>query len=65
MEQHLKELVGQDVMVYSNLPGSSARDKGTLEGCDALWLRLRKDSGEMLYFCLYNVRLVAPVKPRV
>jgi hypothetical protein len=57
----LRELVGRKVTVFSLQGGGSERqDVGMLEAMDATWLRLRKGETEVMYFSLYQVRLIKP-----
>lgn len=56
----MDDLIGKKVVVFSDSANGERQDIGTLEASDQLWLRLRKAGNEMMYFCLYNVRLVKP-----
>ena len=58
MNQALGDLIGKNVKVTS--VGASGRfvDGGILESYDHPWLRLRKSTGEILCFAVYNIRLV-------
>ena len=56
----MEELIGKKVVVYSDSANGERQDIGVLESADQLWLKLRKAANELMYFCLYNVRLVKP-----
>lgn len=56
------ELLERRVEVRSQAGNAEGTDRGTLEACDAQWLRLRKENGELLYFPIVNVRLVKPIQ---
>jgi hypothetical protein len=57
--QLLNDLVGRKVTIFSVQGQGERQDVGTLEAADNLWLRLRKGD-EVMYFCLYHVRLIKP-----
>ena len=59
MNTLIQELLERRVEVRSG--STEGRDSGTLEACDERWIKLRKDSGELLYFPIANVRLVKPL----
>lgn len=58
MDSVIRELLKTRVAVYTVSGNTSYTDEGVLEAYDGAWLKLRKDSGEALYFSLHNVRLL-------
>ena len=54
----LQEQVGKKVSVYSNQPGAERQDVGILESVDDTWVKIRKSETEIIYFCVYQIRLV-------
>ncbi|MEZ0327039.1 MAG: hypothetical protein ACAH95_14155 [Fimbriimonas sp.] len=56
----LRELVGRKVTVFSLQGGSERQDVGVLEAIDTTWFRLRKAETEVMYFSVYQVRLIKP-----
>lgn len=56
----MESLVGKKVIIYSEAAGQERQDVGVLEGIEPIWLRLRKSDTEVLYFCVYQVRVVKP-----
>ncbi len=56
----MDDLLGKKVVVFSDSANGERQDIGVLEAADGQWLRLRKSGSELLYFCLYSVRVVKP-----
>lgn len=54
----IEEFIGKKVSVYSNQPGGERQDVGVLESADNTWLKIRKTETEVLFFSMYQVRLV-------
>ena len=54
----LAEFIGQNVEVISMEGHDRYTDVGALEAFDAPWVNIRKKSGELLVFSVYNVRLI-------
>lgn len=54
----LADLVGQQVEVTSIEGQDRYVDAGTLESYVYPWVQLRKKSGEVLCFTVYNIRLI-------
>jgi hypothetical protein len=62
MNQVLKDLIETKVKVWSGSSQQEHSDEGYLEAFEHPWLRLRRNGGEILCLCVYNVRLIKPVK---
>lgn len=60
MNDILKEAVGKTIEVRSG--DGSYRDDGKLLDLDERWVKIAKDSGEVLYFSIFNVRLIKPIE---
>ena len=56
----MEGMIGKKVIVYSDSASGERQDVGTLESADGPWLCVKKNTNEVLYFCLYNVRVVKP-----
>jgi hypothetical protein len=54
----MNELIGRKIIVYSEGGSGERQDIGTLESIDERWLKLKKHETEVLYFALYNIRMV-------
>lgn len=63
MRYLLEDYIGQDVRIWSEVGGAESSDVGKLEGFDGVCVRLRKYTGEILIFSIYNVRLIKPNPP--
>ncbi len=61
MRELMEQIVGQRVRVWSRAGDASYADDGVLEGIDSLWICLRSDEDERLYFPISNVRLMKVV----
>jgi hypothetical protein len=59
MESILRDLVGKNVLVYTEGHLGHA-DEGVLEAFDSQWVRVKKESGEDLYFSFFAVRIIKP-----
>jgi hypothetical protein len=56
----MNELIGKKVIVYSDSASGERQDVGMLESADAQWVRLLKSGPEVLYFCIYSIRVIKP-----
>lgn len=54
----LEELVGKKVSVYSIQATGERQDVGVLEAFDTHYLKIRKGESEVLFFSVYQIRLV-------
>lgn len=54
----LRRLVGKKVKVFS---GQGNTDVGVVEATDGMWVLLRKENGEELYFSAALIRLIKPL----
>lgn len=61
MSDLLKELLGKHVELRSQSE-RDWRDDGILQDYDERWIKLRKSSGDTIYFPIVNVRLVKPLE---
>lgn len=61
MKGILEELPRQHVEVRSQANNHDYRDDGVLEEYDERWIKIRKSSGETIYFPIANVRLLKPL----
>jgi hypothetical protein len=61
MNQVIKDLIETRVKVWSR-GSQDFTDEGYLEAFEHPWIRLRRDSGELLLLCVYSVRLIKPAK---
>ncbi|MDR3690748.1 MAG: hypothetical protein P4L46_15330 [Fimbriimonas sp.] len=53
-------LIGVKITVYSRQGDTERQDVGLLEAVDSEWIRIKKNDGETLFFCLTNVRMLKP-----
>jgi len=58
MNEALKDLIGEEVTVWSNSGDTYYTDTGTLEAYDHPWVRIRRSNEELLCFSAYNIRLL-------
>ena len=56
----IQELIGKKVTIYSAQGETERSDIGVLEGAEGDWLKLHKETGEILYFTVERVRMVKP-----
>jgi len=61
--QLLSELVGRKVTVFSKQGETERQDVGTLEAAEGHWFKLRKAESDVMYFCVYQIRLLKPFEP--
>lgn len=54
----VKEMVGKKVQVYSVHGGGESQVVGTLEAVDDQWLKVRKSESELMFFSVYQIRMV-------
>lgn len=58
MNSTLNEMIGRKVSIYSVQGGGERQDVGTLEAFDGTFLKVRKSDNEVLFFSVYQIRLV-------
>lgn len=51
-------LIGKKVIIYSDSASGERQDVGVLESAEGIWLCLKKNTNETLYFCVHHVRVV-------
>ena len=56
----IQELIGKKITVYSAQGEGERSDIGILQGAEGDWLKLQKETGEILYFTVERVRMVKP-----
>ncbi|RYG34301.1 hypothetical protein EON81_15915 [bacterium] len=61
METKLRALVGRTVVVWTNMGNASARDEGTFEEFDGIFVRVRAGD-ETMYFPYTAIRLIKVVE---
>ena len=54
----MKEMLGKKVQVYSVHGGGESQVVGTLEAVDDTWIKVRKSESEVMYFCVYQIRMI-------
>jgi ribosome maturation factor RimP len=54
----IQEMVGKKVQVYSVHGAGEHQVVGTLEAFDGTWIKVRKADSEILFFSVYQIRLV-------
>jgi len=54
----ISEMVGKKVQVFSVHGGGEIQVVGTLEAFDGTWAKIRKSENEVLYFSIYQIRLI-------
>ncbi len=59
----VSELAGRKVTVFTEQGEQERQDVGTLERVEGNWIKMRKDSGEVLYFSALKTRLIKPFDP--
>jgi ferredoxin-fold anticodon binding domain-containing protein len=59
----LSEIKGKKVTVHSLQGETERQDVGVLEDVQGQWLKLRKSNSEVLFFCIYHLRLIKPFDP--
>lgn len=58
MNEAIAEMIGNEVAIWSNAVGRDYMDQGILLAYDDPWVKIRKEEGDILCFCVYNVRIV-------
>ncbi len=59
MNDMLEELLGKTVEVRSG--NTDCHDDGQLLAYDERWIKLAKETGEVIYFPIANIRLIKPL----
>jgi hypothetical protein len=54
------ELAGKKVTVHSLIGDVERQDVGVLEAAQGHWVKLRKTTNEVIYFSIFNVRIIKP-----
>lgn len=54
----LNELIGQKITIHSTQGETERQDIGVLQGVDGIWVKLQKENGEILFFCVYRIRMI-------
>ena len=56
--QVINEMIGKKVQVFSVHGGGEHEVVGTLEAVDGVWVKIKKAENEVLFFSIYQVRLI-------
>ena len=58
MNSLINEMIGKKVQVFSVNGAGEQQVVGTLEAFDGTWAKIRKSESEILFFSIYQIRLI-------